>query len=88
MEDSLTALFNITWGQCSAMIKNILKSLSEYSEMNINADVAKLLKEIRNISNELQVSVNMRLMRQSISTINIINNMTSQTSNISRTSKI
>ena len=58
LEDSLTALFNITWGQCSAMMKNRLESIPTYEAMNTDADVAKLLIEIRNISNELQVSAN------------------------------
>lgn len=58
MEDSLTALYNITWGQCSAMMQNRLESLLDYKIINKYADVATLLKEIRNISNELQVSAN------------------------------
>ena len=58
LEDSLTALFNIIWGQCSAMMQHRLESMTDYESINVNVDVATLMREIRNISNELQVSAN------------------------------
>ena len=58
MDDVLTALFNITWGQCSLMIQNRLESLSNYEEVKREAYIAQILKEIRKISNELEVSAN------------------------------
>ena len=33
MNDALTALFNITWGQCSLMMQNRLESLSDYERI-------------------------------------------------------
>jgi len=58
MEDSLTAMYNITWGQCSAIMQNRLESVTKYERINADADIAELSKEIRNISNEFQVSAN------------------------------
>ena len=58
LENSLTALFNIIWGQCSVMMQNRLELIPRYESMNTDADVATLPREIRSISNELQVSVN------------------------------
>jgi len=58
MEESLTALYNISWGQYIAMMQNRLESLSSWEDINKEANVARLLKEVRNINNELQVSVN------------------------------
>ena len=45
LEDSLTAIFNIIWGQCSAMMQNRLESITQYDSMVADADVASLLKE-------------------------------------------
>ena len=58
LDDSMSALLNIIWGQCSAMMQNRLESVSDYESIVADANVASLLKEIRNISNELQVSAN------------------------------
>ena len=58
LEDSLTALFNIIWGKCSAMMQNRLELIPGYESINMDTNVATLLREIRSISNELQVSVN------------------------------
>ena len=54
----MNEMYNITWGQCSAMIQNRLESGMNYEIINAHADIAELLKEIRNISNELKVSDN------------------------------
>lgn len=58
MDDALTSLFNITWGQRSLMMQNRLESLSDYERIRIQADLAQLLKEIRKVSNKLEVSAN------------------------------
>ena len=58
MEDSLTGLYNISWGQCSDIVHNRYESLINYESMNASFDEVELLMEIRNISNELQISAN------------------------------
>ena len=40
------------------MMHNRLESLSDYERIRIEADLAQLLKEIRKVSNELEVSAN------------------------------
>ena len=54
----MVAVYNIAWGQCSALMQNRLESLEDYNDMKRAHDVTKLLKEIRKISNKLQVSAN------------------------------
>ena len=46
MEDSLTVMYNITRGQCSAMMQNRLESGTKYERINAQANIAGLLKEI------------------------------------------
>ena len=55
---AVLALYNITWGQCSSMIQNRLELLIEYHKIRKDSNIADLLKEIRGVSNELEISVN------------------------------
>ena len=55
---TIVTLYNITWDQCSALMQNRLESLDDYDDMRKDHDIATLLKSIRMISNELQVSAN------------------------------
>ena len=83
LDDSILALFNIIWGKCSAMMQNRLESVNEYESIVADADVASLLKEIRNVSNDLQVSANiyMHSTKQKQSILSTIRTMTNQIQN-------
>ena len=49
-EDAMIALYNATWGQYIAMMQNQLEKIIK------DCNLVTLLKEIRKISNELEVS--------------------------------
>ncbi len=43
---TMQALYNIVWGQCSRLMKNKLKTIKNFDEMEEKGDVTRLLKEI------------------------------------------
>ena len=58
LENALQSLFIITWGQCSKLMKNRLEAGQGFKIINDDGDIAKLLTEIRGVSNEVEVSSN------------------------------
>ena len=58
LENALQSLYIITWGQCSKLMKNRLEAGQGFKIINDDGDIAKLLTEIRGVSNEVEVSSN------------------------------
>ena len=46
LNDSLTALYNVAWGQCSVMMQDRLESSKRFKVFDANSDVAALLNKI------------------------------------------
>jgi hypothetical protein len=46
LRSTLTALYNIVWGQCSRLMKNKLKAIRDFDSIEEESDVTQLLKEI------------------------------------------
>ena len=58
LKSAMTALYNMKWGQFSPMTKDRLESLLDYDTIRKDSNVASLLKEIKGVSNKLEVSSN------------------------------
>ena len=58
MRSAIVSLYNVTWGQCSPMMQNLLESLPGYAIIKKESKLAELLEEIKGVSNELEVSSN------------------------------
>ena len=56
LENALHSLYIITWGQCSKFMKNRLEAGQRFKIIKDDGDIAKLLSEIRGVSNEVEVS--------------------------------
>lgn len=59
LEDTLQSLYNIAWGQCSELMQNRLEAIEDFEAIKQDADVTNLLRHIRSLSNELEVSTNL-----------------------------
>ena len=57
LEAALASLFNITWGQCSRLMKHRITASEDYDQKEEDCDVAWLLREIRQVSNEMGTNV-------------------------------
>lgn len=51
-------IYNITWGRCSSIKQNCLESLPYYDAIRKESNAASSFKEIRAVSNKLEVSSN------------------------------
>ena len=51
LKASLTALYNVVWGQCKKLMQNKLIAVEHFSDIQLKCDVTKLLKSIKGISN-------------------------------------
>ena len=58
LENSLQSLYIIAWGQCNKLMKNRLESTQGFKIIKESGNIAKLLTEIRGVSNEVEVSSN------------------------------
>ena len=58
LENALQSLYIITWGKCSKLMKNRLEAGQRFKIIKDNGVIAKLLTEIRGVSNEGEVSSN------------------------------
>lgn len=54
LKQAKSALVNIVLGQCSKPMKNKLKGLAGYDEMEQEGNIANLLKSIRDLSNKIE----------------------------------
>ena len=57
IEQTKASLFNIVLGQCSDGMTNKLKDVKGYETMELTADVAGLLRSIRDLSNKVEENV-------------------------------
>ena len=57
LEAALVSLFNIVWGQCSRLMKYRMMASEDYDQKEEECDVAWLLREIRQVSNEMGTNV-------------------------------
>ena len=55
------ALYSVMWGQCSPTLQSKIQGATTYKTMHANCDLSMLLKEIRNISFEIDSSKNVYL---------------------------
>ena len=56
LKATIQSLYNIVWGQCSRLMKNKLKTVKDFQNMENSGNVTTLLKEIRAISHQLEAS--------------------------------
>ena len=54
LESTLTALYNVVWGQCSKLLQNKLNASLKFNSINDSSNVAALLREIKLLSNRLE----------------------------------
>ena len=57
LEAALASLFNIVWGQCSRLMKHRIMASEDYDQKEEDGDVAWLLREVRQVSNEMGTNV-------------------------------
>ena len=57
LDQTLASLYELVWGQCSKLMQQHVEQTEDYDTMMRDANVAKLLTEIRAISHELEVHV-------------------------------
>ena len=56
LKGSIRSLYNIVWGQCSKLMQNKITVSKHFKDMEANGDVTSLLKEIRQISLEIETN--------------------------------
>lgn len=54
---TLQAVFDLIWGQCSKVMQDRLKAVEDWDVIQEDGDATRLLKEIRTISQQLEVNV-------------------------------
>ena len=57
LENTLAALYNVVWGQCSKLLRNRLMAMENFESVESDCDVAMLLREIRRIGNQMDDNV-------------------------------
>lgn len=55
------ALYSVMWGQCRPTLKSKIQGIPTFKTMHTNCDLSALLKEIRNVSYEIDSSKNVYL---------------------------
>ena len=56
LKGSVRSLYNIVWGQCSRLMQNKLTMAKDFKSVDARGDVTSLLKEIRQISLEIETN--------------------------------
>ena len=60
LDATITALYNIIWGQCSKLLKNKLLAIKDFEEeIGNECNASELLKEIRQLTNVLEENVSL-----------------------------
>lgn len=57
LEATTTALYNIAWSQCSQLMRDKLKAVAGYKQINEDCDISGLLQEIRSICHQVERNI-------------------------------